>query len=73
MNDRQNPVSNTTAAIWGVLGVTGILVFPIYRLTPIAWDAIDAGMNPVQWLLMIASVVMRRRLLGVEESHGTPN
>jgi hypothetical protein len=58
MNDRQNPVSNTTAAIWGVLGVTGILVFPIVRLTPIAWEAIDAGLNPLQWLLLIASVVL---------------
>ena len=44
------------AAAWGVLGVAGILVFAIVRLTPYAVAAVTSGMTAWQWVLMFFSM-----------------
>jgi hypothetical protein len=43
------------AAAWGVLGVAGILLFAVYRLTPYAIAAIAGGLTPLQWLVLAAN------------------
>jgi len=42
-------------ALWGALGVFGLLLFAIYRLAPKAVEAYDGGLSTGQWL--IAAVV----------------
>jgi hypothetical protein len=41
---------------WGVLGVTGLLVFAVYRLAPMAFEAFETGLTPFQWLATILVV-----------------
>lgn len=38
---------------WGALGVVGVLVSAIVRLTPMALDPLSTGMTTLQWLLYI--------------------
>ncbi len=45
------------AAAWGVLGVAGVLVFAIVRLTPYAVAAISSGLSPLQWVILIGNTV----------------
>jgi hypothetical protein len=40
---------------WGTLGVLGLLLFAVYRLTPLAMAAYEDGLTPGQWV--IAAVV----------------
>lgn len=40
-------------AIWGVLGVTAVLVSAIVRLTPLALEPLQTGMTPLQWALYV--------------------
>lgn len=51
-------MSNVFAAIWGVFGVAAVLTFAVVRLASIAWVAIDEGLNPMQWLLLITTVIL---------------
>ena len=46
------PVWAWLAAAWGVLGVAGILLFAVYRLTPYAVTAIAGGLTPLQWIVL---------------------
>jgi hypothetical protein len=38
-------------SVWGALGVLGMLLFAIYRLTPKAVAAYEMGLSPWQWLI----------------------
>jgi hypothetical protein len=46
----------TLGASWGAVGVFGLLLFAIYRLTPRALEAYRDGLSTGQWL--IAAVVL---------------
>jgi hypothetical protein len=50
-------MAGNLGALWGSFGVIAILVYAIWRITPHAWQAIEAGMNIWQWLLLIVNVV----------------
>jgi hypothetical protein len=50
-------MTGNLGALWGGFGVVAILVYAIWRITPHAWQAIEAGMNIWQWLILIANVV----------------
>lgn len=40
------------APIWGLVGISCLLGFAIYRLAPRAWEAIQNGLSPMQWTLL---------------------
>jgi len=58
MMTTKNPVIGTIAAWWGVLGVVAILLFAIVRLAEYAQEAIVGGLNLLQWIMLIANVVL---------------
>ena len=41
-------------AIWGVVGILALLGFAVWRLTPLALEAIMMGLTGWQWTVMIA-------------------
>ncbi|HBE69275.1 MAG TPA: hypothetical protein DDW52_14095 [Planctomycetaceae bacterium] len=45
------------APIWGLIGVVALLGFAIYRLAPRAWEALQEGLTPFQWCLMVVWTV----------------
>ena len=48
---------NGMAAVWGAIGVLGICLFAIWRLTPIAAEAFGMRLTALQWFLMLANVL----------------
>jgi hypothetical protein len=44
-------------AAWGALGVIGLLLFAVYRLTPLAVEAFETGLTPSQWLITVVVCV----------------
>jgi len=44
-------------AMWGALGVFGLLLFAIYRLAPKALEAYDGGLSTGQWLIAVVVCV----------------
>jgi hypothetical protein len=44
-------------AVWGALGVFGLLLFAIYRLTFRALEAYDGGLSAVQWSIAVVVCV----------------
>ena len=44
-------------AAWGVLGVIGLLLFAVYRLTPRAVEAFEMGLSGPQWLITVGVCV----------------
>jgi len=48
---RSSPLIGLLGAVWGILGVTGLLVFAIYRLAPKAWAAYQGGLSTSQWVI----------------------
>ena len=44
-------------ALWGIVGVSALLLFAIWRLAPRALDAFDTGLTVGQWLLTGAACV----------------
>ena len=43
-------IAGTVAAVWGLGGFLALLLFAIYRLTPIAWQALEATLYWYHWL-----------------------
>lgn len=43
-------------AVWGVLGVALLLCNALWRLTPVAWEAIQSGLHPTQWAVTLGWV-----------------
>lgn len=52
---RDRPFWAWCAAAWGFFGVAAVLVYAIVRLTPHVVTAIETGLTPFQWLLLIAN------------------
>ena len=50
-------IAGALGALWGAAGVAGILVFAIYRLTPIALTAITGRLNFFQWVVLVGTVL----------------
>ena len=46
-----SPLIGLLGAAWGTVGVTGLLVFAIYRLFPKAWAAYQGGLSTRQWVI----------------------
>lgn len=44
-------------AIWGVVGILALLGFAIWRLTPLAFHAVEMGLSSWQWFVMSVWVV----------------
>ena len=40
--------------IWGVIGVCALLGYAIFRLFPLAMDAINGGLSKWQWIILVA-------------------
>jgi hypothetical protein len=56
MTEERNSVLNGVFAAWGILGVIGLLMFAVVRLTPIAVEAIADELNLLQWALLVVNV-----------------
>ena len=52
-----NRLIGVFGAVWGALGVFGLLSFAIYRLAPRAVEAFEAGLTPTQWWITAAVCV----------------
>lgn len=52
-----NRLVGTLGVVWAVLGVSGLLLFAIYRLTPKAIEAYELGLSPSQWVIAGATCV----------------
>ena len=59
----------TFIAAWGVLGVLALLGQALHRLTPLALDAIEAGLTPVQWGITVVWVVAMAHAEGYRGFH----
>ena len=56
-------------AAWGVLGVVALLAQALWRLTPRAWEAIDAGLTPTQWAITVVWVAFMAHAEGYKGFH----
>ena len=55
--------------MWGVVGVLVLLAQALLRLTPLALEAIGSGLNPVQWIVLGAWVVINAHAEGYRGFH----
>lgn len=55
--------------VWGVFGVVALLVQALWRLTPLALDAIVGGLTPLQWVLLCVWVVINAHAEGYRGFH----
>lgn len=46
------------AALWGVAGVAGILLFAVVRLSYYVLEALEIGLNPIQWVVMVLNLLL---------------
>lgn len=56
-------------AAWGVLGVVGLLAQALWRLSPLAWEAIEQGLSGLQWALLVGWVAMMAHAEGYRGFH----
>ena len=42
---------------WGVAGVAAIVLYAVVRLAPFVVEALETGLNALQWCLLVANVV----------------
>lgn len=49
---------NVVTAAWGAFGVAGICLFAIWRLTPYAVEAVGMPLTPLQWVALVANVIL---------------
>lgn len=65
MTERQNQIiQHRGAALWGLVGVMLIVLFPIVRLFRYVVEAVAAGLDTVQWFVLIANVGLMAWLEG---------
>ena len=38
---------------WGLLGVVALLSQAMFRLGPLAWEAVEGGLSTVQWVVLV--------------------
>jgi len=43
---------------WGAVGVIGVMIFAIVRLTPVALAARDVGLDTMQWIVAVVFVAL---------------
>jgi hypothetical protein len=56
-------------AIWGVAGIVALLGQALWRLTPIAIEAVAGGLTGVQWVVLGAWVVVNAHAEGYRGFH----
>lgn len=54
---------------WGVLGVVALLASSLWRLGPLAWEAIESGLSTVQWAVLAVWVVVSAHAEGYRGFH----
>jgi hypothetical protein len=54
---------------WGVLGVVALLVQALWRLTPIALEALGSGLSPLHWGITLAWVGINAHAEGYRGFH----
>ena len=54
---------------WGVLGVCALLAQALWRLTPIAVEAIESGLSTIQWVVLGVWVVAMAHSEGYKGFH----
>lgn len=47
----------TIGLVWGLAGVLFLLVFALYRLTPMAIEAMGYPLSAIQWLVLLGGVL----------------
>lgn len=57
------------AFAWGILGVAALLSQAIWRLTPLAIEAIAGGLTTRQWIVLVVWVVMMAHAEGYRGFH----
>jgi hypothetical protein len=57
MTDHRRYVLNTFAAIWGMAGLSGLLIFAIYRLGRISLAAVAEDWHVWHWATLIANLL----------------
>lgn len=55
--------------VWGVGGVLLLLGQALWRLTPIALDAIEAGLSTFEWIVLVVWVVLNAHAEGYRGFH----
>ena len=53
--DKQSGIFGWIGLVWGLGGFFLLLLFAIYRLAPIAWEAIQQPLNAVQYALLVGN------------------
>ena len=51
------PARNGFAAVWGAAGGVGVCAFAVWRLAPIAVEALEYALTTSQWILLVGNVV----------------
>jgi len=54
---------------WGILGVVALLGRAVWRLWPLALDAVRGGLSPVQWLALVLWVAFMAHAEGYRGFH----
>ena len=57
MTDRTRHILNAGAAIWGIVGLSGVLTFAIYRLGRISLLAVAEDWHFWHWVTLIANLI----------------
>lgn len=57
------------AAVWGIVGVLGILGFAVWRLTPFALGAFDYGFGVIEWVAFVVWMIFMIYSEGVRGFH----
>lgn len=57
------------AFAWGVLGVMVLVTQPLFRLAPLALEAIEGGLSALQWGLLVAWVAINAHAEGYRGFH----
>jgi hypothetical protein len=57
------------ALLWGVLGVVALVTQPLFRLTPMALEAIRSGLSGWQWAVLVAWVAINAHAEGYRGFH----
>lgn len=57
MTDRRGHVLKTIAAVWGIAGLSGVLIFAVYRLGIISLAAAAYDWHVWHWTILIANLL----------------
>lgn len=54
MNTKNLSIARQYGALWGVVGILGLLTFAVYRLTPYAVETLRSELTIIQYLILVA-------------------